>query len=85
MVVHNALSSGNLDGSKVAAVAVFGDPFNGQGFKGVDETKVVRYCGGSDFVCDLSGPTEGTGSHISYGSNLKEAAARVATIVGVKA
>ncbi|CAD0044132.1 unnamed protein product [Aureobasidium pullulans] len=83
MVVHNALNS--VDGSKIAAVTAFGDPMNGQTFKGVDDSKVVRYCGSSDFVCDMSGKTQGTGSHISYGSNLAEAASRLAQIVGVKA
>lgn len=44
MVVHNAL--GTVDGSKIAAVAAFGDPMNGQSFKGVADNNVVRYCGG---------------------------------------
>ncbi|KAH0000569.1 cutinase, partial [Aureobasidium melanogenum] len=83
MVVHNAL--GSIDGSKIAAVTAFGDPMNGQSFKGVDDSKVVRYCGSSDFVCDLTGKTQGTGSHLSYGSNLAEAASRLSQIVGVKA
>lgn len=83
MVVHNALNT--IDGSKIAAVAAFGDPMNGQAFKGVDDSKVVRYCGSSDFVCDFSGKTQGAGSHLSYGSNLAEAASRLTQIVGVKA
>ena len=80
MVVHNALNT--IDGSKIAAVAAFGDPMNGQSFKGVDDSKVVRYCGSTDFVCDFSGKTQGAGSHLSYGSNLAEAASRLSQIVG---
>ena len=83
MVVHSALNS--IDGSKIAAVAAFGDPMNGQSFKGVDDSKVVRYCGSTDFVCDFSGKTQGAGSHLSYGSNLAEASSRLCQIVGVKA
>ena len=84
-VVHNALSTSAIPGSKIAAVAVFGDPLNGQSFSGVGAANVVRYCGGADVVCDLSGSTEGLGSHLSYGDNVKEAAARVAKIVGIGA
>lgn len=40
---------------------------------------------GGDMVCDMSGKTQGTGSHLSYSSNLSEAASRLAQIVGVKA
>lgn len=40
---------------------------------------------GADMVCNTSGKTEGSGSHISYSSNLSEAASRLAQIVGVKA
>lgn len=83
MVVHTALNT--LDGSKVAAVAAFGDPYNGESFKGVDDSKVVRYCKSDDEVCDLSGTTSGTGSHLSYGSNTSAAAQKVAQIVGVTA
>lgn len=41
LVCHNALSAQGLDGSKVAAVVCFGDPFNGQPFQGVDPSRVV--------------------------------------------
>ena len=85
MVVHNALSSGAFAGSKVAGIAAFGDPFNGQSFQGVDSSKVVRYCGSTDTVCDTSGTTQGSGSHLSYSGNTAEAASRLATIVGVSA
>lgn len=84
MVVHYALSNG-FDGSKVAAVTAFGDPENSQSFKGVDDSKVARYCDEGDGICDLAGTTTGTGTHLSYGDNAQAAAQKIATIVGVTA
>lgn len=83
MVVHSALSS--LSGTTISAVTAFGDPENGSGFTGVDDSKVVRYCDSGDSVCDMMGKTTGSGSHLSYGSNTQEAAQRIAKIVGVTA
>lgn len=83
MVVHNALSNG-LDGSSVAAVVVFGDPLNGQSFDGVDASKTKEYCGSSDFIC-ASGPTNGSGSHLSYGSDAQAAAEFVVQATGASA
>lgn len=82
MVVHNALSAQGLDGSKVAAIVAFGDPFNGQDFEGVDASKVKEFCGSADTLCS-SGGTSGSGtSHISYGGDADEAAEFIAGVVG---
>lgn len=85
MVVHNAMSNSAIPAGKIAAVAIFGDPMNGHGFDGLDSSKIVRYCGTSDSVCNGSGVKNTSGSHTSYGDNVKEAASKVAAIVGVKA
>lgn len=63
MVVHNAISS--IGGTSVSAVVNFGDPLNGQGFDGLDDSKVLQTCGSSDFLCS-SGGTNVQGGHISY-------------------
>lgn len=84
MVVHNAAVNSTTSG-KVTAVANFGDPMNGQGFSNVPTANFVRYCGSQDSVCDGSGTTNTTGSHTSYGDNVKEAAYHLASIVGVTA
>ena len=73
MVVHNALSAQGLDGSKVAAIVVYGDPLNGQSFKGVDSSKVLEICGSSDTIC-ASGPSNVSGSHLSYSSDTQQGA-----------
>lgn len=70
---------------EIAAVVCFGDPSNGLGFEGLEDSKVVRYCGTADSVCAFGGVKNTAGSHLSYGSNVKEAATKVATIVGVTA
>ncbi|KAF2223527.1 cutinase-domain-containing protein [Elsinoe ampelina] len=80
MVVHAALQGG-VDGSKVAAVATFGDPLNGQAFRGVDNSKVVQVCGSADALCAGRGQTSGSGGHTSYGSQTGAAAQKVAAIV----
>ena len=50
-LTDNALSAQGLDGSTVAAIVAFGDPFNGQDFEGVDASKVKEFCGSSDGLC----------------------------------
>lgn len=84
MVVHYALANG-LSGATVAAVTAFGDPENGDAFTGVSAADTVRYCDEGDVVCDLTGTTTGTGTHLSYGSNTQAAAEKIAQIVGVTA
>lgn len=79
MVVHNAL--GNFDGSNVAAVLAFGDPFNGQAFDGVDSSKVLEVCGSSDFLCS-SGGTNVQGGHISYSDDGQQAAEFAVKVCG---
>lgn len=82
MVVHNALSDQGLDGSKVAAVVAFGDPLNGQAFKGVDDSKVKEFCGSADTIC-AAGPTNGSGSHLSYGEDADAAATFIVQATGL--
>lgn len=83
MVVHNALSAQGLDGSTVAAIVAFGDPFNGQDFEGVDASKVKEFCGSADGLCS-SGGTSGSGSsHLSYGADADAAAEFIGSVVGV--
>jgi predicted esterase len=81
MVVHNALSAQGLDGSKIAAVVAFGDPFNGQNFEGVDASNVKEFCGSADALCS-SGGTDGSGSHLDYGSDADAAAKFIVGVVG---
>ena len=81
MVVHNALSSG-LDGSSVSAIVVFGDPINGESFKGVDSSRALEVCRSSDFICD-HGPINVSGSHLSYGSDAGKAADFVVKTIGL--
>lgn len=81
MVVHNAL--GTFDGSKVAAILVFGDPFNGQPFDGVDNSKVLETCGSSDFLCS-SGGTNVSGGHISYSDDGEQAAQFAVKVSGMR-
>lgn len=73
MVVHNALSSGSLSSSDVAAVLAFGDPLNGSTFEGVDDSKVLQVCGSEDFICSRGGSSV-DGSHISYTKDAQSAA-----------
>lgn len=73
MVVHNALSSGSLSGSDVAAVLAFGDPLNGSAFEGVDDSKVLQVCGSEDFICSRGGSSV-DGSHLSYSDDGQTAA-----------
>jgi cutinase len=82
MVVHNALSSRGVNGANVAAVALFGDPLNGEAVQGVDKSKVDEVCGSSEFICD-HGPTSGSGSHLSYGSDAAAAAKFIISATGL--
>lgn len=82
MVVHNALSAQGLDGSKVAAVVAFGDPFNGQAFKGVDASKVKEFCGKADSLCAAGGANGSGSSHLDYGSDAEAAAQFIVGVVG---
>ena len=72
MVVHSALENG-VDASTVSAVALFGDPENGEAVTGVDKSKVLEICGNSDFICDAGG-SDVSGSHLSYGADAGKAA-----------
>ncbi|KAJ9619542.1 hypothetical protein H2203_008321 [Taxawa tesnikishii (nom. ined.)] len=80
MVVHNAC--GSFDCSKAAAVVAFGDPFNGQAFKGVPADKTIEVCGQSDAIC-ASGPSNVQGSHLDYGSDTAAAAQKVVAAAGL--
>ncbi|SMR44929.1 unnamed protein product [Zymoseptoria tritici ST99CH_3D1] len=82
LVCHNALSAQGLDGSKVAAVVCFGDPFNGQPFQGVDPSRVKEFCDTADNVCP-GGQKSGAGWHLSYGSDVQAAAAFIKQAVGL--
>ncbi|KJY00935.1 hypothetical protein TI39_contig307g00020 [Zymoseptoria brevis] len=82
LVCHNALSAQGLDGSKVAAVVCFGDPFNGQPFQGVDPSRVKEFCDTADTVCP-GGQKSGPGWHLSYGSDVQAAAAFIKQAVGL--
>ena len=80
MVVHYAMKNG-IDASNVGAIAVFGDPLNGQSFGDVPDSKVSNNCGSSDFIC-ATGPSNGSGSHLSYGSDLESAAEFIVKATG---
>lgn len=81
MVVHNTLAHQGVEGSKIAAVVVFGDPLKGSSFKGVPTTKSKEYCGSSDFICNHGGGNA-AGSHLSYGRDASAAASWVLQTVG---
>lgn len=80
MVVHYAMKNG-VSAGNVGAIAVFGDPLNGESFGGVPMSKVSNNCGSSDFICD-HGPTNGSGSHLSYHSTLEKAAEAIVKATG---
>lgn len=79
-VVHAALSQ--LDGSKISAVVVFGDPENGVPFRGVSPSRVKEFCGSSDFICAHGASTTSAGSHLSYGGNTHQAAKFIESATG---
>ena len=82
-VVHNAVTAGGLDASKVSAVVLFGDPFNGQSVGAVPATKVLEICADGDHVCDGSGTFQITQAHLSYGGNAAQAASFIESVTGV--
>ena len=82
MVVHAALSE--VGPTNVAAIVVWGDPFNGQKFTGVDASKVLENCGSSDFLCDR-GTTNASGSHLNYGSSAEKSAQFIVQATGATA
>ena len=69
MIAHrgaNTLSTAAT--SKVAAVLLFGDPFNNQPFSSIDASKVDSFCASGDSVCE-NGNAVITSAHLSYGKN----------------
>lgn len=66
-LVH--LSAGQIPSTvqnRVAAVVVFGDPDNGQGFPGVLNGRSITFCSTDDLICqgaDIILP-----AHLSYGA-----------------
>lgn len=79
-VVHNAVQSQGLAASKVAAVVLFGDPFNGQSVGSVPASKVLEICAPGDTIC--RGPA-GSAGHLSYGNNAAQAATFIENTTGV--
>lgn len=82
-VVHNAVRSQGLDASKVSAVVLFGDPFNGQSVGSVPASKVLQICASGDGICDRGGSFGITGPHLSYGNNAAQAAGFIQTTSGL--
>jgi len=65
MVVHNGIAYATEEAKKrVAAVVVFGDPFQGASIKGYNGP-ILTYCKKGDGVC--GGNFEISASHLSYG------------------
>ncbi|KAK5124420.1 hypothetical protein LTR85_001637 [Meristemomyces frigidus] len=73
-VVHNAVKSQGLPASSVAAVVLFGDPFNGQSVGSVPSSNLLEICASGDDVCNGSGTYTITQAHLSYGDNAAQAA-----------
>ncbi|KAJ3575934.1 hypothetical protein NP233_g755 [Leucocoprinus birnbaumii] len=77
-LVH--LAAGQISSSvqnRVAAVVVFGDPDNGDGFPGVLNGRSITFCANGDNICqggDIILPP-----HLSYGANAGQAASFVAS------
>ncbi|KXN91448.1 Cutinase [Leucoagaricus sp. SymC.cos] len=63
--------------NKVNSVVVFGDPDNGDGFRGVLNDRSITFCANGDNICqggDIILPP-----HLSYGANAPQAAQFVAS------
>jgi len=82
-VVHNAAASQGLDDTKISAVVLFGDPFNGQSVGSVPSSKVLEICASGDDVCNGSGTFAITSAHLSYGNNAAQAASFIESTTGV--
>ncbi|KAI9659553.1 MAG: hypothetical protein M1821_001812 [Bathelium mastoideum] len=80
MVSHNGVGNSNASAkSKIAAVVVFGDPFNGAPIKGYSGP-IKTYCAAGDDVCD--GEFVITAAHLSYvGVDTTEAVAYIQSVV----
>ncbi|KAF5357980.1 hypothetical protein D9756_001208 [Leucocoprinus leucothites] len=77
-LVH--LAAGQISSAvqnRVAAVVVFGDPDNGDGFPGVLNGRSITFCADGDNICD--GGDIILPPHLSYGANAGDAAAFVAS------
>lgn len=83
MVVHNAVAQQGVDASKVGAVVLFGDPFNGQSVGSVPSSKVLEICASGDQVCNGSGTFAITQAHLSYGNNADQAASFIVSAAGL--
>jgi cutinase len=83
MVVHNAVEKQGVDASKISAVVLFGDPFNGQSVGSIPASKVLELCASGDHVCDGSGSFAITSAHLSYGQNADQAASFIISTAGV--
>jgi len=82
MVVHNGIAYADEQAKKrVAAVLVFGDPFQGAKIKGY-KGPIYTYCKNGDGVC--TGNFEISPSHLSYsGNDVTQAVATMKRIAGV--
>lgn len=80
MVVHNAAS--HLDAatmSKVSAVVLFGDPYNGQAVANISASKVLVVCHDGDNICQ--GGDIILLPHLTYAEDADTAAAFVTPLV----
>ncbi|KAL7791485.1 carbohydrate esterase family 5 protein [Trichoderma ceciliae] len=80
MVVHNAAS--NLDAatmSKISAVVLFGDPYNGKAVANFDASKVLVVCHDGDNICQ--GGDFILLPHLTYAEDAVTAAAFVKSLV----
>ncbi|EME49854.1 carbohydrate esterase family 5 protein [Dothistroma septosporum NZE10] len=82
MVVHIALGSQSLNGSKIAAAVLSGDPFNGQAPDDTDTLRVKGLCGGTDHLCSAGGGTTGSGSPLRYDSDADAAVQYILLAIG---
>ncbi|KAH9210756.1 cutinase [Leptodontidium sp. 2 PMI_412] len=75
-LIHLAGPSLTSVASKIAAVVVFGDPYNNQAISNISPSKVRSFCANGDFICNRNGGFD-PNAHTSYGKNAAEAAAFV--------
>ncbi|KAK5680055.1 hypothetical protein LTS10_008005 [Elasticomyces elasticus] len=82
-VVHNAVQSQGVAASSIAAVVMFGDPFQSQSVGSIPSSKVLKLCASGDSICGTPSGGASGASRTSYGSDAGTAASFIEEATGV--
>ncbi|KAK3627262.1 hypothetical protein LTR56_013754 [Elasticomyces elasticus] len=82
-VVHNALQPQGVDASSIAAVVVFGDPFQSQSVGSIPSSNVLKLCAFENSICGTPSGGASEAGHTSYGCEASTAASFIEKITGV--